>query len=74
MCLIWEVMKAQVPLLERIPTYLFYDASNEGTEELGNVVNSLIDLRKGLSNHSSTDFAEEVYTAEKNCLSSRMRL
>ena len=41
------------------------DASNEGTEELGNVVNSLIDLRKGLSNHSSTDFAEEVYTAEK---------
>ena len=41
------------------------DASNEGTKSLGGVVKSLIDLRNGLFNPNSIDFAQEVQAAER---------
>ena len=41
------------------------DASEDGTKNLADVVKSLIDLRTGLSNSTSSDFADEVFAAEK---------
>ena len=46
------------------------DASNQGTESLGDVVNTLVDLRNGLLNANSISFAEEVQTAERELISS----
>ena len=46
------------------------DASNEGTKSLGGVVKSLIDLRDGLFNPNSIDFAQEVQAAERDLISS----
>ena len=46
------------------------DASNQGTESLGDVVNTLVDLRNGLLNPNSISFAEEVQTAERELISS----
>ena len=46
------------------------DASNQGTKSLGDVVNTLVDLRNGLLNPNSISFAEEVQTAERELISS----
>jgi len=46
------------------------DASNQGTESLGDVVNTMVDLRNGLLNPNSISFAEEVQTAERELISS----
>jgi flagellin-like hook-associated protein FlgL len=46
------------------------DATNQGTESLGDVVNTLVDLRNGLLNPNSISFAEEVQTAERELISS----
>ena len=46
------------------------DASNDGTKSLGEVVKSLIDLRDGLMNSNSMNFADEVHTAELELISS----
>ena len=50
------------------------DASNEGTKSLGGVVKSLIDLRNGLFNPNSIDFAQEVQAAERDLISSEDKI
>ena len=44
---------------------LLLDASGGSTKQLGDVVNSLIDLQKSLLTPSSSEFSDEVYTAEQ---------
>ena len=44
---------------------LLLDASGGSTKQLGDVVNSLIDLQKSLLTPSSSEFSDEVYSAEQ---------
>lgn len=46
------------------------DASNDGTKSLGEIVKSLIDLRDGLLNSSSSNFSQEVQSAELELIAS----
>ncbi|MGY8714709.1 MAG: hypothetical protein ACKVJ1_12530, partial [Verrucomicrobiia bacterium] len=52
----------------------FLDADNNGTQELGDVVNSLVDLREALSNATPSHYSQEVEDEEMELLQQEDRL
>ena len=52
----------------------FLDANNNGTQELGDVVNSLVDLREALSNATPSHYSQEVENEEMELLQQEDKL
>jgi flagellin-like hook-associated protein FlgL len=52
----------------------FLDADNKGTEELGDVVNSLVDLRDALSNATPSHYSQAVEDEEMELLNQEDKL
>ena len=51
----------------------FLDAGNNGTKELGDIVQSLIDLRDALNNATPSHYSQEVEDEEKISLNKSVK-